>query len=72
MLPRLLKQFVAVLIGNLLYFFALMPHLPPAARHTPYQLDWGLVVDLWVCLVVYGLIELAVRFWRSRNPGTNR
>ncbi len=72
MIPRLLKQFVAVLLGNLLYFFVLMPHLPPAARHTPYQLDWGLVVDLWVCLVVYGLIELAVRFWRSRYSGTHR
>jgi hypothetical protein len=61
MLPRLLKQFAAVLLGNLLYFFVLMPHLPSAARHTPYCLDWGLLVDLWVCLVIYGLIELIFR-----------
>jgi len=66
MTRRILKQFAAVLIGNLLYFFVLIPHLPPAARHTPYQLDWGLLVDLWVCLVIYGLIELLLRLWRRR------
>jgi len=67
MRPRLLKQFAAVLIGSLLYFFVLSPHLPPAARHTPYELDWGLLVDLWVCLVLYGLIELALRLRRNRQ-----
>jgi hypothetical protein len=58
---RILKQFAAVLIGNLLYFFVLMPHLPPAARHSPYRLDWGLLVDLWICLVIYGFIEIIFR-----------
>jgi len=61
MLPRLLKQFAAVVIGSLLYFFVLMPHLPPAAHHTPYRLDWGLFVDAWICLVLYGFIELIFR-----------
>jgi hypothetical protein len=60
-MPRLLKQFAAVLLGSLLYFFVLMPHLPPAARHQPYRLDWGLLIDAWICLVLYGLIELASR-----------
>jgi len=67
MTHRILKQFAAVLIGSLLYFFVLMPHLPPAARHQPYRLDWGLVVDAWICLVLYGLIELALRIRRSRE-----
>jgi hypothetical protein len=58
---RILKQFAAVLIGNLLYFFVLMPHLSPAAAHTPYRLDWGLLIDAWICLVIYGLIELIFR-----------
>ena len=62
MLPRLLKQFAAVLLGSLLYFFVLMPHLPPAARHQPFRLDWGLLVIAWICLVLYGLIELVLRF----------
>jgi hypothetical protein len=61
MLPRLLKQSAAVILGSLLYFFVLMPHLPPAARHEPYRLDWGLLIDAWICLVLYGLIELVFR-----------
>ena len=66
-LRRTVKQFVAVLLGNLLYFFLLMPHLPPAARHAPYRLDWGLLADLWVCLVIYGVIELLLRLWHVRS-----
>jgi hypothetical protein len=64
MLPRLLKQAAAVILGSLFYFFVLMSHLPPAARHEPYRLDWGLLIDAWICLVLYGLIELISR----RNP----
>ena len=65
MLPRLLKQFAAVLLGSLLYFFVLEPHLPRAAQHQPFRLDWGIVVLVWICLVFYGLIELAARKWRN-------
>jgi hypothetical protein len=61
MLARLLKQFAAVGLGSLLYFFVLMPHLPAAAQHQPFRLDWGLLVVAWVCLVFYGLIERAFR-----------
>jgi hypothetical protein len=64
MLSRFLKQFAAVLLGSLLYFFVLMPHLPPAARHQPFRLDWGIVVLAWICLVFWALIELAVRHRR--------
>ena len=64
---RILKQFAAVLLGSLLYFFVLMPHLPPAARHEPYRLDWGLLVVAWICLAIYGLIELALRLRRNRS-----
>ncbi len=61
MLPRLLKQLAAVVIGSLFYFFVLMPHLPPAARHEPFRFDLGIIIDAWLCLIVYGLIELAPR-----------
>lgn len=64
MLRRLLKQTLAVVGGNLLYFFVLMPHLPVAGRHRPDQLDLGLIVDFWICVVVYGVIELIDRRWR--------
>ena len=66
MLTRLLKQAAAVIAGCLLYFFVLMPHLPLAAQHQPFRLDWGLLVIVWIGLVIYGAIELAVRLWSAR------
>jgi hypothetical protein len=72
-LRRLLKQFVAVVAGSLLYFFVLMPHLPMAGRHQPFRIDIGLLVDAWVCLVLYGAIEWADRkWWRKGATGQNR
>ena len=67
MLPRLIKQAAAVILGCLLYFFVFMPHLPPAAQHQPFRLDWGLLVIAWICLVLYGLIELAIRVGHKTN-----
>ena len=60
----LVRSAVAVLAGNFLYFRILFPFLPPAARHVPFRLDLGLLLDAWVCLVLYGLVELT---WRSRR-----
>ena len=57
-----LQAFVAIVLGNLVYF-ALMPSLPPLARHHRFQLDLGTVIDFWFCLVAYGLIRTARR-WR--------
>lgn len=67
MLPRLLKQFIAVLLGALLYYFAFMPHLPAPAQHQPFRLDWGLLVLAWICLIVYGALELATRLMNRRK-----
>ena len=63
-----LQSLVAVLVGNGLYF-ALMSHLPVLAQHHIKRLDWGLVVDFWMCLVIYGFLEIAKR-WRAghRDP----
>lgn len=65
MRARWLKFLLAILLGNGLYY-ALAPHLPPAARHHSYGPDLGTVVDLWFCLFVYGLFELAA-YLRSRR-----
>ena len=65
MITRYWKMLLAILAGNLLYFFVLSPHLPQLARHRRNQLDWGLAVDFWVCLAIYGL--LAFTFWRKPN-----
>jgi hypothetical protein len=54
---KLIKFLIAILLGNALYF-ALAPHLPPAARHRSWSVDLGTVVDFWICLAVYGLLEL--------------
>jgi len=66
MRARSLKSLIAVVTGNALYFLVLMPRLPEAARHTPFKADLGLLVDTWVCLVMYGLVELAC-YLRHRN-----
>lgn len=52
----------AVVLGNAIYFLV-MPYLPPAARHSRYTLwpDLGLLIDFWICLVMYGLIALLFR-----------
>ncbi len=63
---RWIKSLLAVLLGNGLYF-SLAPYLPTAARHQPMRLDLGVLVDLWFCLVVYGVLDLAQQL-RQRKP----
>jgi hypothetical protein len=60
-LVNFLQALLAILLGNVVYF-AIVPSLPPVARHRPSQLDLGMVVDFWFCLVAYGLIR-TVRKW---------
>ena len=58
------KFLIAILLGNALYF-ALSPHLPPAAQHHKWAVDLGTVVDFWFCLLVYGLLELGAFLGRD-------
>lgn len=53
----------AVLIGNAVYF-AVQPYLPPQGQHYPFRIDLGLVLDSWVCLVIYSIL-LAI--FRSKH-----
>ena len=62
------KTLVAVLGGNFLYYVILFPLLPPEARHRPSRLDWGLLVDFWICLALYGLLSLPLRRRKSEPP----
>jgi len=57
------KALLAVLLGNLLYF-ALVPTLPAPARHVPFRLDMGLLLDCCICTVAFVLVNLA---WRGRG-----
>lgn len=54
---------VAVLAGNAAYFL-LVRYLPPRARHVPFQMDLGIVVDFWFCLVAFGIVK-AVAGWKG-------
>jgi hypothetical protein len=57
----LIQTLLAILLGNAAYFL-LAPSLPPLARHRPFHLDLGMVVDFWFCVVVYGLIRTGSRW----------
>lgn len=61
-LVNFLQALLSVILGNVVYF-VLVPSLPIVARHRPYRLDLGMVIDFWFCLVAYGLIRTARR-WR--------
>ena len=65
MLAKFVKALIAVLVGNAIYFLLLMPLLPPAGRHGIARIDLGLVIDFWVCVAVFGLIELVLRRKRA-------
>jgi len=56
MKPVFWRSLIAVVAGNAIYF-AIVGFLPPKAQHQAYQIDWGLAVDFWICLVCYGLIR---------------
>ena len=60
------QSLLAVVLGNIVYL-VIMPYLPRLGRHTTFRFDLGLVVDFWICLVIYGLLELFKR-WRRRAP----
>ena len=64
------QSLLAVLLGNAAYY-VLMPSLPPAARHKLFQIDLGLLVDFWFCVVAFGLIRTA-QWWRHRHQGGRR
>ncbi len=55
--PDLWRSLIAVVLGNAIYFFV-QRWLPVRAQHRPFQIDLGLAVDFWFCLVCYGLVRL--------------
>jgi len=59
----------AVVAGNAVYFL-LMPYLPVAARHRMDQLDLGLVVDFWFCLVILGTIKTVAHYRRKAKAAS--
>lgn len=52
-----IKSLIAVLAGNAIYY-SVQHYLPPRGQHQLYQVDWGLAIDFWICLVCYGVIRM--------------
>ncbi len=64
-LRNFLKSLAAVLLGNAIYFALLLPHLPEQSRHGVFQIDFGLLIDFWICLILWGVINVLDRKPRS-------
>jgi hypothetical protein len=64
---RFARSLVAVLLGNALYFGTLA-HLPARAQHKPFQIDWGLAIDFWICLAIYGALAWIKWFRLPPDP----
>ncbi len=62
MLVNLAQALLAIILGNLVYFL-LLPSLPPIARHHPFKVDLGTLLDFGFCLIIYVAIR-RVRNWR--------
>jgi hypothetical protein len=61
-LVNFIQAMAAIILGNVAYFL-LVPSFPPMARHHPFHVDLGMLIDFWFCLAAYGLIRTA-RKWK--------
>jgi hypothetical protein len=57
MIVRFWRALLAVIAGNTIYF-GILRFLPQSIQHQPFHIDWGLAVDLCICLVCYGIFRL--------------
>ncbi|MGH9521464.1 MAG: hypothetical protein ACRD3E_02900 [Terriglobales bacterium] len=64
MARNFLQAVIAVIGGNAIYFLLLWPYLPERARHGIGRIDLGLLVDFWVCTVIFGAAKL---LWRKKR-----
>jgi hypothetical protein len=51
------QSLIAVLAGNAIYY-SVERFLPARGQHQLYQIDWGLAVDAWICVVCYALVRM--------------
>lgn len=63
---RWIEFAVSIAVGHAIYSLVLFPGL----RRQPFRLDAGLLADFALCLLVYGVIRLAVAHTRRMNART--
>ncbi len=68
-LRNFVKSLIAVIIGGAVYFLVIEPRLPLHARHQIFRFDLGLLINAWICLVTYGIIEFVLRWKKKPNRG---
>lgn len=59
-LSNFFDALVAVLAGNAIYFL-LMPHMPPAMRHSLFREDFGLAIDFVICAIIFVGVKMMRR-----------
>jgi hypothetical protein len=71
-LRRWIEYTAAILAGNAIYFLVLYPGLSRKLQHQPFRFDAGLALDFACCVIVYGVIRLAVSHARRWNDRSRR
>lgn len=64
MWPNFFRSLAAVIVGNAIYF-GIMPYLPNSAQHNSFRIDFGLIIDFWICLVIWGFLSWISRYRRK-------
>lgn len=63
---RFTKIFVAVIGGNALYY-VFEDNLPAVFRHRIFALDWGLLLDLWICILCWLILDFCSKLIQRRR-----
>jgi uncharacterized membrane protein len=62
---KFIKIVLAVIGGNALYY-SFEDRLPDIFHHKIFSWDWGLLLDFWLCVFLWVILDFLSRF-RRRN-----
>ena len=62
---RWIEYLIAIVIGNVVYFFLFEPLFPAAWQHEPFRVDRGLAADFLVCVAIFILLHR----WKMLRKG---
>jgi len=61
------KIVLAVIGGNALYY-SLEDRLPDIFHHKIFSWDWGLLLDFWLCVFLWVILDFLARFRHRKKP----